>query len=267
VRQREGQEQGDVLARSDIAARSFVQIAAMQKRIQVQQFGSVLLNWSPADDDHPEKDITLEARDVHNGKVLWSRSYPHQHPHIDGAADSDTVVFSWDLSAKGAKEELKGDDEAKRLVDSLKDTAGGYLVEIVDLRSGNSLGKFPIGTGQLSFRALHFLTSGNTLAMIDSSNRATLFSAKGEKIGRAFGGEAALSHDGHRLCIEREPGRLALYNLPSLLPMDEMTFPNRLSYFSFTADNQHLVVLTADQMVYVLALEPAVQSVIQRTTQ
>jgi hypothetical protein len=91
--------------------------------------------------------------------------------------------------------------------------------------------------------------------MIDTNNRVSLYSYKGEKIGRLFGGEVALSDDGSRLCVEREPGRLALYSLQPLRRIDEMTFPNRLVYFGFAADNQHLVAVTADQTTYVLSLE------------
>jgi hypothetical protein len=68
--------------------------------------------------------------------------------------------------------------------------------------------------------------------------------------GRLFGGKAALSPDGRRICLEQEPGRLALYDVDQLRRLDEMTFPERVVYSGFS-DDRRLVVMTADQTVYV----------------
>lgn len=75
---------------------------------------------------------------------------------------------------------------------------------------------------------------------------------KGERKGRLPGGRVSLSADGHRVCLEQEPGRLALYDGEALKQLDQMTFPDRAVYAGFSADNRHLVVVTADQTVYVL---------------
>jgi WD40 repeat protein len=253
VRQREARKPGDVLARADFTTNSIVQIVAMQKHAQVRQFDSVLLSWSPADDEHPGRDVTLEARDAHNGNVIWSRFYAAGFPRIDGDGQSDMAVFYWDLGTKGAKEELKDDAEAKRMVDSLKETEGSYLVEVTDVRSGACLGKFPVETGHASFRATKFLAARSMLAMIDNHNRVLLYSHKGQRKGRLFGGEAAVSRDGRLLCLEREPGRLVLYDVDRLSQIDEMTFASGVVYAGFTDNSQYLVVLTADQTVFVLS--------------
>ena len=251
TRRREAETPGDAIVRADLATQSMTEIATMQRRTHVEQFGMVVFSWSSADDDRPYKDVTLEARDARTGKVIWSRFYAKGFPRIHANGQSDTVVFSWDLGTSGAKEALQGDAEARQMVHTVRESEGSYLIEVVDAHSGTSLGKFPIDTGRASFRASRFLASGGIVAMIDSNNRTLLYSYKGERKGRLFGGSAALSLDGRRICLEQEPGRLALYDIATLRELDEMTFPERVEYAGFSADQRHLVVMTADQTVYV----------------
>ncbi len=250
VRKREAEKPGDTVVQVNLATQSVAEVSAVQKRTHVRLCGLVILSWSPADDARPYQNVTLEARDVRSGKVIWSRFYVKGFPSIYPDNQTDTIVFSWNLGTLGARQELQDDAEAKQLVKTLQDSKGSYLVEVVDIHSGKSLGKFPVDTGRASFRASHFLASGGTVAMIDNNNRTLLYSYKGQKKGRLFGGKAALSLDGSRICLEQEPGRLALYDVEQLREVDEMTFPERVVFSGFSAD-RHLVVMTADQTVYV----------------
>ena len=257
VRRRIAETPGDIVARLDPSTHSATPISTLKKRTRVWQIGSVVLAATPADDDKPNKDVTLEARDAETANVLWSRFFAKGLPGIDSSHDSDVAVFSWALGTKLAKDELAEDPEAKRLVTSLKEEEGSYLVEVVNLRSGVSLGRFPIETGSVSFIARRFLAAGGTVAMLDSVNRVSLYSYKGERKGRLFGGNLALSPDGNWLCVEREPGRLILYDAERLRALDEMTFGNRVSFVGFTPDSSQFVVLTADQTAYVFVSQPA----------
>ena len=229
----------------------------MKKRTRVLQIGSVVLASTPADDDNPRKDVKLEARDAQTGDVLWSRFFANGLPGIDSSHDSDVAVFNWALGSRHAKEELAEDPYAKRLVSNLKEEEGSYLIEVVNLRSGGSLGKFSIETGRGSFTARDFLAAGATMAILDNDNRVSLYSYKGERKGRLFGGHVALSLDGNRLCVEREPGRLILYDVTRMRELDEMTFGSRVAYVGFTPDSSQFVVLTADQTAYVFDSQPA----------
>ncbi len=256
VRRREADKPGDFVARVDFSAHSTTSIFTLKKRTGVRQIGSVVLTSTPGDDERPGKDVTLEARDVQTGNVLWSRFFAHGLPTIDSSPDSDDVVFAWSVGTKRAKDELSEDPEAKQLVSALKEENGSYLVEVVNLRTGKRLGKFTVETGRNSLTARGFLATSGTVAMLDSNKRASLYSYTGEKKGRLFAFYAAVSHDGKRLCIEREPGRLVLYDIEGLKEVDEMTFGSRVSYVGFTPDSSQLVVLTADQTAYVFPSEP-----------
>ena len=250
VRKREAEKPGDTVVQVDLAKQSVTEVSAMKKRTHVRLCGLMILTWSPDDDARPYQNIKLEARDARSGKVVWSRFYAKGFPSVYLDNQPDTVVFAWSLGTLGARQELQDDAEAKQLVKALHDREGSYLVEVVDIHSGKTLGKFTVDTGRASFRASYFLASGGTVAMIDSNNRTLLYSYNGQKKGRLFGGKAALSPGGHRICLEQEPGRLALYDVDQLRELGEMTFPERVVFSGFSAD-RHLVVMTADQTVYV----------------
>ena len=254
VRSRVAEEDGDILGRLDLPTHSVIPISTLKKRTHVQQLGSIVLTSTP---DDQWKETTLEAHEAQTGKILWSRSFPKDFPWIQGNSDSETGVFVWNLATKEAKQELRDDAEAKRMAHSVNEVAASYLVEIVNLRSGSVMGKFPIDTGNASFTAREFQAAGDTVAMVDSNNRISLYSYKGVKKGRLFGGAVALSPDGRRLCVEREPGRLVLYDAEKLTQLDEMTFGSRVAFVEFTADSQKFVVLTADQTAFVFASQPA----------
>ncbi len=255
LRKARAEEPGNSLARADVATRSIVPIREMKRRVHVRQFGSVVLTWAPEDDDKPRNNINLEAHDSRTDTLLWSRRYPKAFPAIDGAVGSDTAVFAWELGTRGAKDELKDDPEAKKLVNVIKETEGSYLVEVVDLRSGKALAKFPIETGHGSFEARSFTASGSNLLMLDDQQRILLYSFKGQRLGRLFGGDAALSPDGSKLAVEREPGRLVLYDVAGLHQRDEFTFGARVSFADFSLDGKRLIVLTDDQTVFVLDVD------------
>lgn len=87
--------------------------------------------------------------------------------------------------------------------------------------------------------------------MLDSQNRVLLYSIKGERLGRVFGGDVILSPDGSNMAVEQEPGRLALYDVAGVRKRDVLTFGARITFAQFTADSKRLVVLTDDQTLFV----------------
>ncbi|HVP43569.1 MAG TPA: M48 family metalloprotease [Terriglobales bacterium] len=255
VRRLRAEEPGNSLARADLGTRSIVPIREMKRRVHVRHFGSVVLTWTPEDDDKPRNNITLEAHDSRTDALLWSRYYPKAFPGIEGALGSDTAVFAWELGTRGAKDELKDDPEAKKMVNAVKENEGSYLVEVVDLRTGKARAKFPIETGHGSFQARAFYAAGSTLLMLDDQQRVLLYSLKGVRLGRLFGGDAGLSPDGSKVVVEREPGRLAVYDVAGLRQRDELTFGARVSFADFSPDGKRLIVLTDDQTVFVLDVD------------
>lgn len=256
--QQEQERPGDTIARLDLADGSAAEVAKFQKKTMVHQYGPYLLAVNHMKDDQREnKNMSLEARDLRTGAILWSRRFPKEMPGLHGARGSGLLVFTWDLESGAAKDEIKADPRLKELVAPIKESEGSYLVEVVDLSTGKTVGKFPVETGKGSFHLRRAGAYGDRVVFVDSNSRLLIYSLKGERKGRLFGRQATLAKSGDVICLEREPGRLALYDLASLHKRDEFTFPSPLSYASFSDDGKRLLVLTDDQNVYVLDMGKA----------
>jgi WD40 repeat protein len=253
VRKREMQQPGDTIGRADFATKSITPVVEVLKRTSVRQIGPVVLSSTARDDDQPRKNVKMEAKDARTGNLLWSREYPSA-PTVHTSVGNQYVVFSWFLGSGGAKEELKDDPEAKKLVNALKDTEGSYLVEVVEPGSGKIVAKFPISTGRASFHAQHMRATGDTLMLVDNNHRVMLYSIRGEPKGRLFGGYAVLSKDGSKLAVEREPGRVFVYDTVTLREADQFTFGGEIVTAQFSSDSSRLFVLTDDETAIVLNL-------------
>ena len=107
-------------------------------------------------------------------------------------------------------------------------------------------------------RAPRFVSSpdvhGDRVVFTDLNNRVLLYSLNGQRMGQMFGGRPVVSRDNSRLVIEHAPGRLALYELPSLRKLDDFTFATRVLYAALSADGQQLLVVTDDQTLFMLGV-------------
>ena len=154
--------------------------------------------------------------------------------------------------------EIKGDAELTRLSAGLKEKEGNYLLQVVDVKNGNSLGKLLIDTGKGSFRLANAFAAGDCVVVTDTQNRVLVYSLKhGEQRGRIFGGYATISLEAGLLCVENEVGKIALYSLDSFEKRDEMVFSSPISMLQFSSDGRRLFVLTVNQTVYLLDVSAA----------
>ena len=254
VRKNDLQQPGHTIGIGNLTARNVNVLSQVLKRTDVQQIGRVVLTITPQTDSEPHKNLRLEAHDARTFAVLWSREYPKAAPHIYGRNGDDYIVLCWILGSKEAREQLKEDPEAKRLMALAKDVEGSYLIEIADPQTGKSVSKFIIATSRASFSITHLRATASTLLAIDTNHRVTLYSLKGEQKGRMFGGYAVLSSDGSKLAIEREPGRLLLYDAATLKEADEFTFGGEIVTAQFSSDAKRLFILTDDETAIVLNL-------------
>jgi hypothetical protein len=265
VRKREGQQPGDSIGKANLATRTIVPVTEVLKRTHVRQFANTILTWAPKDDDKPRKDVSMEARDAASGATLWKREFPDGAPSVNGSPDNDYLVFSWYLGTGGAKEELKSDPAARKLVDALAETEGSYLVEVLQPQSGKVVAKFPIATSRASFHARLLRATADTLMMVDDNHRVLLYSFKGDNRGRLFGGYAVLSRDGKKLCVESEPGRVRVYDAATLREEHEFTFGSQIVTANFAVDAKRLFVLTDDETAFILDLAAKAEPVTAST--
>ena len=236
------------------------------------QYGPFLLITRPTKKggDYFE-DLTLEVRDVRSFDALWSRPFGKEAPDYWVEPRGGTMVLSWPVASKYARDEIKSDAELTKRLAALKEQEGDYFLQVLDAKTGATKGKLLVETGKGSFRIAKAFAAGDYVVITDTQNRVLVYSlSTGEQKGRVFGSRAVVGGvDGKPqptgqsagqsvgqsvglMCVENERGKLAVYDLASLEKRDEFTFTHPVSLTSFSQDGKNLFVLTANQAVYVL---------------
>src|SRR5262245_11776355 len=239
------------------------------KEDRAAQYGPFLLITRPTKKggDYFE-DLTLEVRDVRSFDALWSRPFGKEAPDYWVEPRGGTMVLSWPVASKYARDEIKSDAELTKRLAALKEQEGDYFLQVLDAKTGATKGKLLVETGKGSFRIAKAFAAGDYVVITDTQNRVLVYSlSTGEQKGRVFGSRAVVGVGGQSagqsagksagqsaglMCVENERGKLAVYDLASLEKRDEFTFTHPVSLTSFSQDGKMLFVLTANQAVYVL---------------
>jgi hypothetical protein len=232
------------------------------KEDRAAQYGPFLLITRPTKKGGSYfEDRTLEMRDVRNFNSLWSRPFGMESPRDWVEPGEGTMVLSWPMASKYARDEIKSDAELTRRLAAMKEQEGDYFLQVVDAKTGAVKGKLLVETGKGSFRIAKAFAAGDYVVIADTQNRVLVYSlATGEQKGRVFGSRAVVGAVGQSaalMCVENERGKLAVYDLASLEKRDEFTFTHPVSGASFSQDGKRLFVLTANQAVYILDVSGA----------
>jgi WD40 repeat protein len=262
-KEKEEDKPGHKIGRMDLASGKVAEHRSLDAKLKISQRGRLLTTITSSEKDGPLwKNATFQVQDVRTGETLWSKHFPKELPAIDGGR---FAVFSWYLDPDlmkgqtlagpgGANEEVKTDPELRKRVNAIKDLRGYYLIEVVDLQSGQPLGKFPLDTGQNSFRIRAMVSNGKQIYVWDNQDRILVYSLTGERKATFFGTNVSYSDDGKLLCIQIEPGRLAIYDVASMQKLEQFTFPTSISAAWFMNNLGRLLVLTDDQTLYTIGI-------------
>jgi len=249
------------VARLDLRTRD----AAEHRRLgdeSVTQRGPFVIRRRPAGKDGGlSENITLAVSDAVTGAELWSRDFPREAPRVFVDEYEGTMVFSWAVSSDHASAEVRADPALKARLAGMGEKEGDYFIQAVDARTGRPAGTLLVETGKGSFRIEHMFAAGGWLIVSDTAKRVLLYSlATGEQKGRFFGRAPAISKAAGLLSVESERGQLTLFDLSTAERRDRFDFPASVSLAHFSGDGRRLLVLTADQTVYLFDLtQPAPQ--------
>ena len=218
-----------------------------------RQFGRYFVVKRPAKPKGSiTRDITLEVQDVVDAHVLWSRKFPGKAPRVFVQPSNGVMTL-----ATGMAEELDLPVEAAvwvSLVGGAQQRQTVYDLELVEANTGHNLGNVHIDSGNNSFIIRGISASREYVALADNHNRVLLFSvATGQRIGDVFGGPATLLPGG-RMFVVTEDGTAELYDCATLKKLREYHFASDPVFAQGAADGKRLLVLTADQSVYLLDL-------------
>jgi WD40 repeat protein len=241
------------IARGDLSHENMVPALPIDEKIAVQQNGRFLLLRKPAGKESSlSRNVTLEIEDVRDGHVLWSRTFPKEAPFFSLYQHSDSLVFTWGVESAAAKDEIKGSGSLQSRFAAMQGHKGAYLMEVVEAASGNLRGQLLIDTGNGSFRVTRCFAEGDWVLVGDNENRTRVYSlSTGEQKVILFGTYSMLSAAAGILVVENDAGQIDVYDLKSLEKRNLLTFPYRISAWSFSADGKRLFVLTANQIAYI----------------
>jgi WD40 repeat protein len=201
------------------------------------------------------QNVITEMLDARTMTPLWSKTHTKEAPRVWVASPHDTLALVWNVKSDAAQAEIKADARLSRQLATMKEKEGDYFVQILGAPDGKELGRLLIETGKGSFRLSSVFAAGDWVVITDTENRVLIYSlATGELKGRIFGGYVTLSQTAKRICVQNETGKLAVYDLDTLEKKDEFVFASPISMLRFSPNGQQLIVLTANQTIYILSI-------------
>jgi len=250
-------QQARSIARADLMGTDVSVVSPLGDDDATSYAGRFVFTRKPAgknkDDKNPSRKITLEARDVSAGTLLWSTDFPQEAPRLYPYSAPVSLVLEWGLGSEAAKSLTRKDEALRTRVGKIDKPEESYLLEVVDPATGNPKGYVPLDTGKGSFKIKNAYASGDFLVVSDSNNRVRLYSiSMGRLLGTYFGSNSALSERNEFLCVENEPGKLNLYDLKTLESKASYTFGYPIAFGQFSEDGKRLLIVTVNQKAYLL---------------
>ena len=223
---------------------------------------------------HPARD-KLGALDLKTGRELWVRKWVHHPATPTGVGQfpvatwydppipypdpqGERVAIGWTAMQSGGQALAKRYPALKRQMDAAKlainDAAAVF--EVLEAASGKSVGTALVRVGgAASFDSV--FSVGDFLICVRDETRVTVYSLPtGEIQARVFGRYVSASA-ASGLLAAADGNHLRLYSLRNGNKVDEYLFPSAPRYTRFSAAGSRLLVLTAEQILYVIELNVA----------
>jgi WD40 repeat protein len=207
--------------------------------------------------DNAEPEWRMELRDVVQQKVIWAKDFGTRVPRYFFDDFSGRLIFYWDLGSETGKLKLKEDPALAERAKTLGNKDDDYLMEVVDVFAGKTIGTLLIETGNGSFYIRGGVSEGDWLILRDSGyNRVLAYSIKsGELVHRFFGSYAQINPTRNELMVENQPGEFTLYDLNTGTSKSKLRFRTELAFARFSLDGKRLFVLTSGQTAYAFDMD------------
>lgn len=225
--------------------------------------GAVLLQYSlfkgmmSASPDSPsvgmQLPFTLHALEPGTGKELWKREFKENAPTPFADPQGERLVLGWKAKTGQAKSAASHNPAMSEALKGVKLTDRDTYFEVLDARSGNSVGGVlvTVGNGAAAFDTA--FSAGDTLILQKDGIRVSLYSLHdGLLKSRLVGVRPSVSSESKLLALDMGEGRLGIFDLNNGTKLDEQVFPEALAYTHFSADGKRLFVLTEHQTAVIL---------------
>jgi WD40 repeat protein len=219
--------------------------------------GRFLLTVTPAKQNDNYSDVTMELTDLVDEKPVWNKRFPHERPgyHVDAGCNS--LVLYWQANSGSAHAIAKEDPQAASAISRFKDKDGLLFVQVFDLDSGKLRAELPLDTGKHSFQIEAAIATADRLVIADDQNRVLVYSLDGQQKGTIAGHSPRVSSKANLLTVRLQRGELELYDLETVQKRSTYDFNSRVAFNGFSDDGKRLLVLTADQVVFLMDTAPA----------
>lgn len=200
----------------------------------------------------------LQALDVKTGSILWSRVLESGAPIPFANPQGDRVVLAWRAESPGARAATSRIASARERLQRAKLQAQDSFFEVVDARTGKALSGVVVQNAAGPDRFDSAFSEGDWLITSRDGNRLAIYSlSSGEERGRTFGYYPAISSESAVLALTDGAATLSLYDLGKFQKRATVRFPNAIAYAHFSADGKRLLVLTVNQVSYILDVSAA----------
>jgi hypothetical protein len=248
------------ILRLDTTSRTSSTIASLGNEI-LHSGGPILLEYSF---DNPmgkemifnmagEVAYKLRALDPRSGAVLWKRSFFQETPVPFPDPQGTRLVLGWRAQSDEAKEAAGHFPVAKQILKKAKLDEHDTFFEVLDARTGKSLGGVLVQVGNQASSFDAAFSEGDTLFLLKDSVRVSLFSlSDGTLKAKLVGDKPAANSVTNLLALDEGAGKLALYDVNTGAKLDQLLFPAEIAYSRFSEDGKRLFVLTQLQTAFIL---------------
>ena len=240
------------LARAALSSPDIRPEKTIDEKKHTIEVGRFLLTVVPAKENKYSEDVSMELWDVIDQKIVWTRHFPHERPGYHLCARTNTIVLYWSSNSQAAKSIAKEDSDAAAAISRYKDKDSALFVQILDLDTGKLRAQLTIDTGNHSFQVEEAIASNDRLIVADNQHRVLVYSFDGELKGTIAGHSPEVSANADLLTVHTESGELELYDLTNVQKRNTYDFNSHVVFDAFSGDGKRLLVLTTEQVVYVI---------------
>ena len=221
--------------------------------------GTHLLSFSSKKkrgDDGPT--TLLEVFRLGSDKPLWSRFLTSRPPDLHWNIRDNLLILQWPLDSEGAKEQIKEDPKLQTAVRAMKEKEGDYLIELLDLTTGQRFAGLPIETGKGSFHLHDIVATRHFVAAAVNDNRVLVYDVNtGQIAARLFGDAPTVFSDAGLLAVRKDQNVLSIVDLSTFQSKGEHTFAHPIIGATLSTDRKQLLAVLGDETVVELPLESA----------
>lgn len=195
----------------------------------------------------------LLALDPASGAVVWRRSFFQETPVPFPDPQGTRLVLGWRAQSDEARQAASHYPAAKQILKKAKLDEHDTFFEVLDARSGKSLGGVLVQVGNHASSFDAAFSEGDTLFLVKDGIRVSLFSlSDGALKAKLVGNKPAANGVSGLLALNGGAGKLAVYDARTGAKLDQLLFPEQIAYSHFSDDGKRLFVLTQNQLAFVM---------------